>query len=310
MEKYNRKEPGKISGILFIVLAMAGLWKVGSAIPAMIQILGESYIQEHRSLKYQLYFDLVVWIFLFCLLLVLLIRGFWQLRRISWFHQIQAAVGARELIALEDLAKEMGWSLERTRKVVGGMIQKNFFLQGHLNQEYTYLIVTDQKYKEYLEVIKSWREEKKRWEDLGFDQEKRRTIQRASQCLKKIQEAVDQIQDKELTDDLVIMERGIEKLVTTCRNAPENMSELGTFLNYYLPLAEKLTQEYLQIQKYEMTGENLDSLREDLPRGLRELAGIFDKIAERLCDQMEMDISRDITILEAVMAENSLMKGK
>ena len=63
------------------------------------------------------------------------------------------------------------------------MIQHNYLLQGHVNQEFPCLITTDQKYKEYLQVLETLEQEKKEWEELGFDEEKRKIVERAQSCL-------------------------------------------------------------------------------------------------------------------------------
>ena len=66
------------------------------------------------------------------------------------------------------------------------------------------------------------------------------------------------------------------------------------FLNYYLPTAEKFAREYEQLLGYENFGENMESLKQDIPQ-----------IAIRMCDKMEINIFQDITVLEVLMAQNS-----
>ena len=77
------------------------------------------------------------------------------------------------------------------------------------------------------------------------------------------------------------------------------------FLNYYLPTAEKFAREYEQLLGYENFGENMESLKQDIPQGGRELAEAFEQIAIRMCDKMEINIFQDITVLEVLMAQNS-----
>ena len=52
-------------------------------------------------------------------------------------------------------------------------------------------------------------------------------------------------------------------------------------------------------------GENMESLKQDIPQGVRELAEAFEQIAIRMCDKMEINIFQDITVLEVLMAQNS-----
>lgn len=77
------------------------------------------------------------------------------------------------------------------------------------------------------------------------------------------------------------------------------------FLNYYLPTAEKFAREYERLLGYETSGENMESLKADIPQGVRELAEAFEQIAVRMCDRMEIHVFQDLTALEVLMAQNS-----
>ena len=67
----------------------------------------------------------------------------------------------------------------------------------------------------------------------------------------------------------------MKKLISVCSHNPANLQEMSMFLNYYLPTAEKFAREYEQLLGYENFGENMESLKQDIPQGVRELAEAF-----------------------------------
>lgn len=118
-------------------------------------------------------------------------------------------------MALEELAEKFHTSKTKIRSELEMMIQHNYLLQGHVNQEFPCLITTDQKYKEYLQVLETLEQEKKEWEELGFDEEKRKIVERAQSCLSRIQESVAVISAKRegkevFLEDLHKLECGVK----------------------------------------------------------------------------------------------------
>ena len=160
------------------------------------------------------------------------------------------------------------------------------------------------------QVLETLDQEKKEWEELGFDEEKRKIVERAQNCLSGVQESVAVISAKRegtevFLEDLQKLECGVKKLISVCSHNPANLQEMSMFLNYYLPMAEKFAREYEQLLGYEDSGENMESLKRDITQGVGELAEAFEQIAIRMCDKMEINIFQDITVLEVLMAQNS-----
>ena len=174
------------------------------------------------------------------LCLILLIWGVRKIVRVIRFYRFKKFIGDREIVALEELAEKFHTSKTKIRSELEMMIQHNYLLQGHVNQEFPCLITTDQKYKEYLQVLETLEQEKKEWEELGFDEEKRKIVERAQSCLSRIQESVAVISAKRegkevFLEDLHKLECGVKKLISVCSHNPANLQEMSMFLNYYLP---------------------------------------------------------------------------
>lgn len=308
MRKYNSKIGSKIAGVLFVIIGIYGaLYYISAA--AIDFGLAQDYQKVFPDASQEDMVFVLKDLFLVMFFLALTILGFYKLMQIFKFYRMKKMIGQRELVPLDELAEKLHTSKGKVRREIEKMIQHNFFLQGHINQEFTCFITTDWKYEQYLQVIKAWKEEQKKWEARGFDEEKRKIVEKAQHCLEQIQQSIDVISKK--TQDMEIFQQNLEKLegkvknlLSVCNHNPANLPEMSMFLNYYLPTAEKFVKEYEQLSEYETLGTNMEILKKDIIEGVGELSNAFDQIAIRMCDKMEVDIVQDIQALEVLMEQN------
>ena len=69
------------------------------------------------------------------LCLILLIWGVRKIVRVIRFYRFKKFIGDREIVALEELAEKFHTSKTKIRSELEMMIQHNYLLQGHVNQE-------------------------------------------------------------------------------------------------------------------------------------------------------------------------------
>ena len=167
MEKYNKRVPGRISGVLLILLGGLGMAYKILLVWMDILLMQEFQNEELPELaRTQMVFTAKD-VCLAILCLILLIWGVRKIVRVVRFYRFKKFIGDREIVALEELAEKFHTSKTKIRSELEMMIQHNYLLQGHVNQEFPCLITTDQKYKEYLQVLETLEQEKKEWEERG-----------------------------------------------------------------------------------------------------------------------------------------------
>lgn len=306
MGGYNRTIPEVVSGIVFLLLG--GILGVESLLNT---VTGVSLMVEFAEIDRGAFFPQTMGNAVVLILSVLLVLsgGSKEIRAIR-FWKIKNVLKDRELVSLKELESRLHYSERKLRLELEKMIQHRLFLQGHINSEFTCFITTDRKYQEYLKVTEAWKEEQKRWEEKGFDEEKQRIIKEAQQCLEKINQSVRFISERENCDpvfaeDLRRLGKKIESLIMACRQNPENLPGMSMFLDYYLPTAEKFAKEYVHILQIGETGENVRTLQKEIPEGVRVLADAFEQMTIRLCERMRIDIYQEIDMLEELMEQNS-----
>ena len=145
MERYNKRVPGRISGILLILLGSLGI--------AYHILLGYMDIQLmlvfQKDLLPELARTQIVFLvkdgFLIITGVLLVLWGVRKVIRVIRFYRMKKWIGDRELIDLGEFAEKFHTSRAKIRSELEQMIRQHYFLQGHINQEFPCFITTDQK---------------------------------------------------------------------------------------------------------------------------------------------------------------------
>lgn len=87
------------------------------------------------------------------------------------------------------------------------------------------------------------------------------------------------------------------------------MSQIRTFMNYYLPTTLKLLQSYSRIERVGVAGENMKRSKDNIEKTLDLLVIGFEQQVDQLFKNEYIDISSDISVLEQMMQKDGLDKG-
>lgn len=90
---------------------------------------------------------------------------------------------------------------------------------------------------------------------------------------------------------------------------PERKSQMGTFMNYYLPTTLKLLSTYAQLEKQGVAGENIESSKRNIEKLLDQLVWAFEQQNDQMFAREAMDINSDIKVMETMMARDGLTEG-
>ena len=116
MEKYNKRVPGRISGVLLILLGSLGVAYNILLLWMDIQLMKEFQNEELPELaRTQIVFT-VRDVFLAILCLILLVWGVHKIVCVIRFYRLKKFIGDRELVALEELAEKFHTSKTKNTK--------------------------------------------------------------------------------------------------------------------------------------------------------------------------------------------------
>lgn len=116
----------------------------------------------------------------------------------------------------------------------------------------------------------------------------------------------DNIQDAEISADIVRLEEVSNKIFQQVRQNPEKLPQIRRFMDYYLPTTLKLLNAYDRAASAGISGQNIDTTMSKVAAMLKTIVKAFEKQLDALFGDTALDISTDITVLENMMAREGL----
>ena len=116
----------------------------------------------------------------------------------------------------------------------------------------------------------------------------------------------DLIRDEYLTLQMARMEKACGQIFDTVAEHPERAGKIRKFLNYYLPTSLKLLESYKKLSEKGVEGENIRGTLDSIKNSMDMIATAFEKQADSLFADENMDITTDIEVLERVMKTEGL----
>lgn len=218
---------------------------------------------------------------------------------------------------IKELADLSGKSVSYVVKDVKKMIGKGWFLQGHLDEGNTCLIVSHETYREY-EEIKKQRAEQQRAEQLKNKEENNKAAKMAqNETLAKVMEAGeeyiskiracnDAIPGEEISGKISHMEMIIQKIFDRVGEDPESLEDIDKMMEYYLPTTVKLLEAYQRLDGQPVQGENIKTSKQEIEQTLDTLNKAFEKLLDSLFEDVAWDVSSDISVLHTMLAQEGL----
>lgn len=223
-------------------------------------------------------------------------------------------LGQKTYCSIEELAHSLGKSESYVKKDLRKMISKEMFLQGHLDRQETCLIVSDDMYKQYVEVQKQ--ADLRKQEEILHQQkvsavpeESRRILEEGREYIAYISRCNAEIPDALMTEKLNRLELIITRIFREVENNPSIAEDLRKFMNYYLPTTRTLVDAYRDMEKETFQGENIENTKKEIEDTIDTINEAFENLLNSFFKERAMDISSDISVLHTMLAQDGLKKG-
>ncbi|MCI8638700.1 MAG: hypothetical protein HFG41_06040 [Coprococcus sp.] len=258
------------------------------------------------------------------------------LKRLGRFRAYVRALSGREYCNIQELSGVVRKPFNFTVKDLEKMIRSGWFRQGHLDQRKSCLIVTDQMYNQYLRLEEQRRQQEIQRMEEGrhLEEERRLNMQKASKnaeqmktpasakaqlppevqkiieqgdaYIRKIRECNDAIPGEEISVKISRMEMLVERIFDRVEQNPETVSDIRKLMEYYLPTTVKLLEAYAELDGQPIDGENIQTARREIEKTLDTLNMAFEKLLDSLFQDTAWDVSSDISVLHAMLAQEGL----
>ena len=250
--------------------------------------------------------------------------GISDLRKLGRFNSYRRALGANTQIALEKLARSVGKPEKFVRREVKRMIGRGLFLEGHLNKEETFLLTTNETYRNF-ERSRLELEERKRQEAeeqklqaareaarleqkaaSARDAQVQEVLDRGNAFIAQIRSCNDAIPGEEISGKISRMELIVQKIFQRAEQHPEIVPDLKKLMDYYLPMTVKLLTAYADMDAQPVQGETIQASKREIEDTLDTLNLAFEKLLDSVFKDTALDVSIDISVLNTLLAREGL----
>ena len=135
-----------------------------------------------------------------------------------------------------------------------------------------------------------------------------REIAAAREKLENLRKANEAIQDPEISANLDRMYKAGTQIFRELNRDPKKVALVRRFMNYYLPTSEKLMEQYQVLMNANTKGENIQSAMGTIEKSLGVAANAFEKCADNLYKDDEMDIDAEIKVMQTMLTGDNLIK--
>ena len=241
-----------------------------------------------------------------------------MLGRIKRFQTYIRELRGKEYCDMKLLASKTGRSVKSVVKDVERMIEKGWFRQGHLDEQKTCLMVSDNAYDQYAQLMRQTqrqaREEEERKKQQAADQQKnsglapevQAVIREGDEYISKIRTSNDAIPGEEISAKISRMEMLVDKIFDRVEQNPESVTEIRRLMEYYLPTTVKLLDAYEDLDRQPVQGENILNAKSEIEKTLDTLNVAFEKLLDSLFQDTAWDVAADASVLKTMLAQEGL----
>ena len=240
----------------------------------------------------------------------LIFSGAGDMNMVKRFQAYRKALGDKTQCSLEKLAAAVGRDVKFVRKEVTKMIQRGWFLQGHLDKEKTLLITSHETYRNFeasrLEFEKRQREAALEAQKNPRDARVQEVLDKGNAFVAQIRKCNDDIPGEEISAKMDRMEETVRRIFRRAETNPEVIPDLKKLMDYYLPMTVKLLKPYADMDAQPVQGETIQASKREIEDTLDTLNLAFEKLLDDLFRDTALDVSSDITVLQTLLAQEGL----
>ncbi len=241
-------------------------------------------------------------------------------RRESRYARIRAIIGDRDSLNLDKLAAASNNSLKKVRKDLQKMIDSgefgtsayidlgtnNFMRTPYAQPDAPLSFDYRSVYGEMLKKDKKNEKHQPVEEVPENTEEKNSDKENFEKIISEIRRLNYEIKDASVSERIDRIESHTKNIFDYVTANPEAMTQIRTFMNYYLPTTLKLLESYSRIERVGVAGENMKKSKENIESILDLLVIGFEQQIDQLFKNESIDISSDISVLETMMQKDGL----
>lgn len=249
---------------------------------------------------------------------VMLRIGVKKIGLLKRFRIYKNVLGSREFCRMEELCGQSGLPQESVVADLRKLIVKGMFRHGHIDDECKYLMVTDEAYSHYRTQLNALhqRQQQQRLEqqrtaqrrdDLNMSPQARAILDKGQAFIRQIRKSNEAIPGAEISEKIDQIESVVRSIFDRAEENPQVIPELDRLMDYYLPTTVKLLDAYEDLDRQPVQGANIVKSKQEIEQTLDTLSIAFTKLLDSIFAEVAWDVSTDVSVLHAVLAQEGLV---
>lgn len=254
----------------------------------------------------------------------MLTSGVRRLQTSSRFKSFQRVFGNREVCNISELSSQLNMSEGKVLSSARRMLKYGLLPQGHIDDESTCLMVTDNAYHMYRQLQGARRQQlmeaqqaqqaqqaarvrnEESHSSEQLPQEAKTFIGQGSDYVAKLRELDEAIDDAAVSAKIVAIVEVVERILRRAHDEPSVVGGMVRLTDYYLPLTVKLLEAYDDLEEQPVQGSTIAGSRKEIEQALDALRSAFEKLLDESFQDLSFDVSSDISVLNAMLAREGL----
>ena len=245
--------------------------------------------------------------------LIIFLKGLSSIKRVSRFKRYVKFLDDDSYFLVKDLATYMNQKESFTIKDLRKMIDLNMFLEGRIDDEKKYFLLTNEVYKNYMDLKQRQLEAAKKKKDDVKQEVQDEETNKVKSIIKSGRTSIEQIRNIERDirkEDMSIklnkMQGIVHQILNYIEKNPKKINEVNKFINHYLPITIKLLNSYKDLNNQPLQGENIKNAKMEIEHSIDVVNMAFENLLDDLFEDMAMDISTDISVLKTLFKQEGL----
>ncbi|ASW43329.1 MULTISPECIES: 5-bromo-4-chloroindolyl phosphate hydrolysis family protein [Eubacteriales] len=310
---YIEKKPaGTVAGILYIIFGSIGSFVFGillavfSIVTTVVpDMLGGGLV------------GLGVIAAFFASSLGVTINGINIRKRIRRFKKYVNFLDDNTYCLINDLARIVGKKEKFVIKDLRKMIDLNMFKEGHIDDEETHFMLTNEVYENYLNLkrqqnIKKHEKDKLENKSRSNEEENDKVntiINTGRNYIEEIKNVKNQLYKEEFSLKLGKLQNIVNQILNYIEKNPKKLNEVNKFINHYLPMTIKLINSYKELNNQPVQGDNIKKAKIEIEKSIDLINTAFENLLDDLYEDMALDISTDISVLKTLFKQEGLTEN-
>lgn len=301
---YRKNPPGKVSGVVLAITgySLTGIFVLSAIICGIVMAWWPTL---PATILTVLMTGLAVGF------LGMGIAGTVVRKRAVRFQEYVKQIGNRTYCTIEELSQKTGRGRAKVLRDLKKMIEKRMFLQGHLDQQETCVIVTNETYQQYLNTQEQAKLRESQQKELDaqraqLPEECQKILEEGRAYIQYIQKCNDEIPGEDMSQKLDRLKVIITRIFEEVGKNPALASDLRKFMNYYLPTTKKLIDVYREMDKETIISENVTKTKREIENTIDTINQAFENLLNSFFEEKALDVSSDISVLHTMLAQEGL----